>query len=61
MAPLGTTNVIVLLLTIVNGIEVLPFNDKEVALLKLLPTTVTVVPIGPDDGLKELIIGGVGT
>lgn len=60
VAPVGTTKVICVPLTIVN-VRLIPFNVTEVALLKLVPLTVTVLPTRPDDGLKEVIVGGLGT
>ncbi len=58
VAPAGTLVVIVVAETELMVAET-PLNIKLLAkgVVKLLPVILTVVPIGPDDGVKETIVG----
>ena len=59
VAPWGTVVVIELALWTVNAASV-PLKRTAVAPVKLLPVSVTAVPVGPLVGEKELIVGGCG-
>lgn len=59
VAPVGTTNVILVKLLMLN-VTLLPFNLTEFTLEKFVPFIVTVVPITPDVGEMEVIVGGAG-
>lgn len=58
VVPLATTAVIEVLLTIAKEEALIPFTRTCVAELKLLPVMVIVVPMVPDEGLKDVIVGG---
>ena len=58
VVPLATTAVIDVLLTITKEETLVPFTRTCVAELKLLPVIVMVVPMVPDEGLNEVIVGG---
>jgi len=59
VAPAGTGAVIWVLETTVNVVLV-PLNVTFVVLDRLEPATVTLVPIGPDVGVKLLMVGTGG-
>lgn len=56
VAPDGTVNTIVLELVTLKT-TVTPFNFTEVAPVKFVPLTVTVVPTGPLEGVNEVMVG----
>lgn len=56
VAPTGTDVLIRVGLTIVK-LAFTPFNSTSVTSAKLVPTRVTLVPIVPDGGLNDLIVG----
>ena len=53
----GTMAVIFVADTTVNVVAATPWNVTAVAPDRLVPVIVTVVPVGPLDGVKELICG----
>lgn len=59
VAPAGTVNTMVVELVTLK-ITGVPLSITEVAPVKLVPVIVTVVPIGPLAGLKEVMVGNAG-
>lgn len=61
VAPVGTTKERVVALATVNPVMVAPFSVIALAFVKLVPVTVTVVPIGPLAGVKLAMAGAGAT
>ena len=59
VAPVGTAAVIVVELTTVYVVAAIPLNWTAVAPIRLVPVMVTTVVIGPEEGLKNVIVGVV--
>jgi hypothetical protein len=57
VAPAGTDAVIEVELTTLNDVTDVPLNFTAVAPVKFVPVIVTVVPTGPDVGVKEEMVG----
>src|SRR4051812_14786249 len=57
--PEGTVAVIWMLELTVNAVAAVPLNCTPVAPVKLVPLMVTLVPTGPDAGVKPVIVGVV--
>ena len=58
VAPVGTVAVMDVAETTVNFVATVPWNLTVVAPVKLVPVIVTVVPMGPDAGVNDVIVGG---
>jgi hypothetical protein len=54
--PFATVAVICVDEFTVNELAAVPPNDTAVAPVKLVPVIVTIVPINPDVGLKEVMV-----
>ena len=63
VAPIGTNTVKLVALAAVTIALVAPKNTilLEAVLLKLVPVIVTVAPTAPEEGLKEVMVGGAAS
>jgi hypothetical protein len=59
VAPVPTTAVMLVALTTVKALAAVPPKLTAVAPVKLVPVMVTICPVFPDVGVKELIVGTV--
>jgi len=57
VAAVGTVAVIDVAETTVNDVAAVVLNLTTVALVKLVPVMVTSVPMGPDTGVKDVMVG----
>ena len=58
LAPAPTTAVMVVAFTVINEAAATPPKLTAVAPVKLVPLIVTIVPVGPFGGVKDVIAGG---